>query len=60
MGIKVELPIGAELTAEYRYFSTDSPNFEALDALESFLGLEDTHSNYTAHSAMVTFVLPLR
>ncbi len=60
VGIKVELPIGAELTAEYRYFSTDSPNFEALDALESFLGLENTHSNYTAHSAMVTFVLPLR
>ncbi len=59
VGIKVGLPIGAELTAEYRYFSTDSPNFEALDALEGFLGLESTYSDYTAHSAMVTFVIPL-
>ena len=59
VGIKVGLPFGAELTADYRYFSTDSPNFEALDALEGFLGLENTHSDYTAHSAMVTFVIPL-
>ncbi len=60
VGIKVGLPIGAELTAEYRYFSTDSPNFEALHALEGFLGLENTYSDFTAHSAMVRFVIPLK
>ncbi len=57
--IAVSLPIGAELTLGYRYFAMDDPEFEELEAYESFTGVDHVDSDYAAHSAMVRIRVPL-
>ena len=53
-GVTYQLPSGAELSAEYRYFATADPSFEFFEA-----GFADhVHAEYQTHSAMINLRIP--